>query len=37
MNAHAYGKNDLKLMARKFASMQIVPIDDVPELQGLLT
>ena len=37
MNAHAYGRNDTKLMARKFTGMQIVPIDDVPELQGLIT
>ena len=28
LNAHAYGKIDLKLMARKFASMQIISIDN---------
>ena len=37
LNAHAYGKIDLKLMARKFAGMQIVSIDDLPEIRSTLT
>ncbi len=37
LNAHAYGKIDLKLMARKFASMQIISIENLPELKGILT
>jgi len=37
LNAHAYGKVDLKLMARKFSGMQIVSIDGVPELNNVLT
>ena len=27
LNAHAQGRNDLKLMARKFSSMNIIPVD----------
>ena len=37
LNAHAYGKNDWKLMARKFYGMQIISIDGIPELNGVLT
>ena len=35
LNAHAYGRTDVKLMARKFSAMQIVSIDGVPELEML--
>ena len=27
LNAHAAGRNDLKLMARKFSNMNIIPVD----------
>ena len=37
LNAHAYGKIDLKLMARKFAGMQIVSIDDLPEIRTTIS
>ena len=37
LNAHSYGRIDLKLMARKFANMQIVGLQALPELNGILT
>jgi len=37
LNAHACGRVDLKLMARKFSHMQIAQIDQMPELANVLT
>ena len=37
LNAHSFGKNDLKLMARKFSNMHIISIDGVTEFTNVLT
>ena len=37
LNAHSFGKNDVKLMARKFANMHIISIEGVAEFQNVLT
>lgn len=37
LNALSFGKNDLKLMARKFSNMQIVSIESVPQFANVLT
>lgn len=37
LDALAYGKSDVKLMARKFSNMQIVPSSEIPELRGRIS
>mmetsp|Transcript_9695 Transcript_9695/g.11937 ORF Transcript_9695/g.11937 Transcript_9695/m.11937 type:complete len:182 (-) Transcript_9695:287-832(-) len=37
LNAHAQGRTDLKLMARKFSNMNIIPVDQMPDLEGYLS